>query len=115
MPGKKGFGDTRKKSSQSPAYKKQTFGEAKSPFMMKGYSYPGHSPLRQTKKKPTEKKIDDLADVLDLIPGSEYVKKAFSNVKEKIHKSDFAQKYLIVDPKKTKLSKVGEFVKKHTE
>ena len=23
MPGKKGFGDTRKKSSQSPAYKKQ--------------------------------------------------------------------------------------------
>ena len=35
MPGKHGFGDTRKKSSQSPAYKKQKFGEAKSPFMMK--------------------------------------------------------------------------------
>ena len=64
----------------------------------------------------SEKKIDDLADVLDLIPGSGYVKKVFSNVKEKIHKSDFAQKYLIVDPKKTKkLSKVGEFIKKHTE
>ena len=59
MPGKHGFGDTRKKSSQSPAYKKQKFGEAKSPFMMKGYSYPGHSPLRQTKKKPTEKKTNE--------------------------------------------------------
>ena len=35
MPGKKGFGDTRKKSSQSPAYKKQKFAEAKSPFVMK--------------------------------------------------------------------------------
>ena len=34
MPGKKGFGDTRKKSSQSPAYKKQKFG-ARSPFIMK--------------------------------------------------------------------------------
>jgi len=41
MPGKKGFGDTRKKSSQSPAYKKQKFGEAKSPFIMKG------SPFKQ--------------------------------------------------------------------
>ena len=36
MPGKHGFGDTRKKSSQSPAYKKQKFGEATSPFKMKG-------------------------------------------------------------------------------
>ena len=75
--------------------------------------------MKQTEKEPTEKieekKIDDLADVLDLIPGSGYVKKAFSNVKEKIHKSDFAQKYLIADSKKTKLSKVGEFVKRHTE
>ena len=44
MPGKKGFGDTRKKSSQSPAYKKQKFGEAKSPFIMKG------SPVKQTGK-----------------------------------------------------------------
>ena len=34
MPGKKGFGDTRKKSSESPVYKKQKFGEAKSPFTM---------------------------------------------------------------------------------
>ena len=112
MPGKSKEGGG---LESSPIYKKQAYGTAKSPFMMKGYSYPGHSPLRQTNKKPTEKKIDDLADVLDLIPGSEYVKKAFSNIKEKIHKSDFAKKHLIVDPKKTKLSKVGEFVKKHTE
>ena len=35
MPGKKGFGDTRKKSSQSPVYKKQKYGTAKSPFTMK--------------------------------------------------------------------------------
>ena len=35
MPGKHGFGDTRKKSSQSPAYKKQKFGEPISPFKMK--------------------------------------------------------------------------------
>ena len=35
MPGKKGFGDTRKKSSQSPAYKKQKYGTPKSPFTMK--------------------------------------------------------------------------------
>ena len=82
------------------------------PFKMKGWSpFTKKSPTKQTK----EKKIDDLVDVFSLIPGSKYVKKAFSNVKEKIHKSDFAQKYLIVDPKKTKLSKVGEFVKKHTE
>ena len=44
MPGKKGFGDTRKKSSQSPAYKKQKFG-ARSPFIMKSAlkqaGYPG--------------------------------------------------------------------------
>ena len=95
MPGKHGFGDTRKKSSQSPAYKKQKFGVAASPFTMKGPK--------------------DLVDVFSLIPGSKYVKKAFRNVKEKIHKSDFAQKHLIVDPKKTKLTKVGEFIKKHTE
>ena len=39
MPGKKGFGDTRKTSSQSPVYKKQ--GTTKSPFTMKG------SPVKQ--------------------------------------------------------------------
>ena len=32
MPGKKGFGDTRKTSSESPVYKKQAYGTAKSPF-----------------------------------------------------------------------------------
>ena len=40
MPGKHGFGDTRKKSSQSPAYKKS------SAFKMKGWS-----PLRQERQK----------------------------------------------------------------
>ena len=95
---------------------KQKFGEAKSPFMMKGYSYPGHSPLRQTKKKPTEKKIDDLADVLGLIPGAKAVKRVLRKTKEKIHKSKFAQKYLITSTEdKGKLSKIGEFIKKHTE
>jgi hypothetical protein len=44
MPGKskKGGGLT-----SSPVYKKQKFGEAKSPFTMKGYAYPGTSPLKQ--------------------------------------------------------------------
>ena len=42
MPGKHGFGDTRKKSSQSPVYKKQKFGEA-APFKMKS----GNSPLKK--------------------------------------------------------------------
>ena len=92
---------------------KQKFGEAKSPFMMKGYSYPGHSPLRQTKKKPTEKKIDDLADVLGLIPGAKAVKRVLRKTKEKIHKSKFAQKYLITSTEdKGKLSKIGELLKK---
>ena len=95
---------------------KQKFGEAKSPFMMKGYSYPGHSPLRQTKKKPTEKKIDDLADVLGLIPGAKAVKRVLLKTKEKIHKSKFAQKYLITSTEdKGKLSKIGELLKKYTE
>ena len=95
---------------------KQKFGEAKSPFMMKGYSYPGHSPLRQTKKKPTEKKIDDLADVLGLIPGAKAVKRVLRKTKEKIHKSKFAQKYLITSTEdKGKLSKIGELLKKYTE
>ena len=86
------------------------------PFKMKGYSYPGQSPLRQTKKKPTEKKIDDLADVLGLIPGAKGVKRVLRKTKEKLHKSEFAQKYLITDPKnKGKLSKIGKFIKKHTE
>ena len=44
MPGKKGFGDARKKSSESPVYKKQKFG---TPFKMTGYSYPGTSPVKQ--------------------------------------------------------------------
>ena len=44
MPGKKGFGDTRKTSSESPVYKKQGYGTAKSPFTMKG------SPVKQVSK-----------------------------------------------------------------
>ena len=44
MPGKHGFGDTRKKSSQSPAYKKQKFG-ARSPFTMKGSPYKQKRPM----------------------------------------------------------------------
>ena len=90
---------------------KQKFGEAKSPFMMKGYSYPGHSPLRQTKKKPTEKKIDDLADVLGLIPGIKQVGQALSYTKKKIHESKFAQKHLI--RKKTELNPLGKFINKY--
>ena len=41
MPGgsKKGGG-----LKSSPVYKKQAFGIARSPFMMKGFSYPGESP-----------------------------------------------------------------------
>jgi hypothetical protein len=105
---------------------KQKFGEAKSPFKMNGHTLPGinqRSPAKQTKKKEKpakqtkkkEKKIDDLADVLGLIPGSEHVFKTLHKTREKFRKSKFAQKYLIVDPKKTKLSKIGKFIKKHTE
>jgi hypothetical protein len=40
-------------------------------------------------------------------------KKGFwRKIKEKVHKSEFAQKHLIV-PKETKLSKIGKFVKKY--
>ena len=56
MPGKKGFGDTRKKSSQSPAYKKQKFGEPKSPFTKK------RSPAKQgliLDKRTKEQKAKD--------------------------------------------------------
>tara|TARA_Y100000310_G_scaffold296351_1_gene328545 strand:+ start:556 stop:981 length:426 start_codon:yes stop_codon:yes gene_type:complete len=87
MPGKKGFGNTRKTSSESPVYKKspnkfftgalgtmgqqtgiagldamgfrrgavnpvkkkQGYGEAKSPFAMKGFSGFGNSPLKDEK------------------------------------------------------------------
>ena len=70
------------------------------------------SPAKQTKKK--EKPIDDLADVLGLIPGAKAVKRVLRKTKEKIHKSKFAQKYLIADPKnKGKLSKIGEFINKY--
>ena len=72
----------------------------------------GSSPAKQTKEKEKPK---DLVDVLSLIPGSKYVKKALHKTREKFRKSEFAQKYLIVDPKKTKLSKIGEFIKRHTE
>ena len=92
------------------------------PFKLKS----GNSPLfkqmgstmKQTEEEPTEKieekKIDDLADVLGLIPGMKHVGKVLSDVKKKIHESEFAQKHLIGDPtKEPELSKVGEFVKKY--
>ena len=50
MPGKKGFGDTRKKSSQSPVYKKQAYGTAKSPFTMKGSPAKYYQELEMFKK-----------------------------------------------------------------
>lgn len=69
----------------------------------------GSSPVKQTKKK---EKLKDLVDVFSLIPGMKYVKKSLRKVKEKVHKSKFAKKYLIVDPN-PKLSKIGKFVKRH--
>tara|TARA_R100001082_G_scaffold96478_1_gene64026 strand:- start:77 stop:550 length:474 start_codon:yes stop_codon:yes gene_type:complete len=56
MPGKskKGGGLT-----SSPVYKKQKFGEAKSPFMMKGYTYPGTSPLKDTELKVVRNENDE--------------------------------------------------------
>ncbi len=55
MPGKskKGGGLT-----SSPTYKKQKFGEAKSPFMMKGWS-----PFTKTGKKTTQKR-SKMGDVM---------------------------------------------------
>ena len=52
MPGKKGFGDTRKTSSESPVYKKQGYGEGVSPFTMRSgnttpFKQMGSSPLKQ--------------------------------------------------------------------
>ena len=98
------------------------YGEKKaySFFKMKGSPMKrnfGISPVKQeTKEKPTEKKIDDLADVLGLIPGAKAVKRVLRKTKEKIHKSKFAQKYLITSTEdKGKLSKIGELLKKYTE
>jgi len=50
MPGKKGFGDTRKKSSESPVYKKQKYGEGVSPFTMKGSPAKYYQELEMFKK-----------------------------------------------------------------
>lgn len=66
-----------------------------------------------TKKKHSKPR--SVVEVFSLIPGSKYVKKAFRSAKEKIHKSKFAQKHLIVDPNKNELSKVGKFIKRHIE
>jgi hypothetical protein len=54
MPGKskKGGG-----LESSPVYKKQKFGEAKSPFNMKGHSGFGNSPAKQTDTKKTKPKV----------------------------------------------------------
>jgi|TARA_R100000306_G_C4245348_1_gene77757 hypothetical protein len=97
------------------------YGEKKaySFFKMKGSPMKrnfGISPVKQTSKTtPTngkKEKIDDLADVLALFPPAKYVRNIMRKTKKKLHKSKFAQKHLIV-PKETKLSKVGEFVKKY--
>ena len=93
------------------------YGEKKaySFFKMKGSPMKrnfGISPVKQeTKEKPTEKKIDDLADVLGLIPGIKQVGQALSYTKKKIHESKFAQKHLI--RKKTELNPLGKFINKY--
>ena len=47
MPGKSKEGGG---LTSSPVYKKQVYGTAKSPFTMKGSSYPGTSPVKQHPK-----------------------------------------------------------------